>query len=90
MYVKEEEKKIIHLYFVLISSNLRLPWKCENARAEDNRIIDFDILFIVDGVGQGVDLPRLRMKEGNDHALCHKRKDGGAHVLHTHSVNNST
>lgn len=89
MYVKIE-KKIAHLYFVLISSNLRLPWKCENTRAEDYRIIDFDILFIVDWVGKGVDLPRLRIGGGNDHALCDKRKDGGAHVLHTHIVHNST
>lgn len=75
---KSKKNKIIDLYFVLISSNLRLPWKCENTWAEDDRIIDFNILFIVDWVGNCVDLPRLRTEEGNDQALCCKGKDGGS------------
>lgn len=60
MYVK-----VNYPYFVLISSNLGLPWKCENTWAQDYRIIDFHILLIVDWVGKSVDLSRLRIKEGS-------------------------
>lgn len=59
-----------YLYCVLISSNLGLPWKCENTGTQNYRVIDFYILLIVDWVGEGVDLSSLKREEatGNDHA----------------------
>lgn len=81
---------IIYLYFVLISSNLGLPWKCENTWAENYRIIDFNILVIVDWVGKCVDLSRLRREKGSNQALCCKAKDSSGVTYNTHIINNST
>lgn len=52
-----------HLYCVLIRPDLGLPWKCENAGAENYGVIDFHFLLIVDWVGERVDPSRLKQRE---------------------------
>lgn len=48
-----------HLDRVLISSDLWLPWECEDAGTKHDWVVDFNILLVVNRVGESVDFPRL-------------------------------
>lgn len=54
-----------HLNRVLISSDLRLPWECEDAGAKYDGVVDFYVLLVVDRVGESVDFPRLPKKRSD-------------------------
>lgn len=56
-------KRNNYLYCVLISSNLGLPWKCENTGTKNYRVIDFNILFIVDWINECMDPSSLKQNK---------------------------
>lgn len=72
-----------YLYRVLIDSNHGLPWECENAWTQNNRVVDFYVLLIVDGAAECMDLPGLKGKEtrGGDKGLSPAAKHSSRMIL---------